>query len=247
MGGPPACNPGDARVAADEFIAYALPGLAPVVIEPADLKRPWQEGDRRLGTAGHPALARGNQAGWVLRCPISITFTWNGDPRPFHGILGTSMDPDRARYQGYFSNHFGHGIVTFSIPYLFRTPPGHGLLVRGPANHWVEGVTPLDGLVEADWLESTFTMNWRIQAPHRPVSFQKGEPLLMVVPFPLDMLEQVEPVLRHGEPWAVGEAPEVAADGTWQHAWAADTPAIATEDLPGKARLRLKRPAGPAR
>ncbi|MEB3329976.1 MAG: DUF6065 family protein [Candidatus Sericytochromatia bacterium] len=227
-----------------EFVAYALPGLAPVALEPADLKRRWQEGDRRLGTAGHPAMARGNQAGWVLRCPITIDFTWNGDQRPFHGILGTSMDPDRARYQNCFSNHFGHGIVTFSIPYLFRTPPGYGLLVRGPANHSVPGATPLDGLVESDWLEATFTMNWRIQAPHRPVRFTKGEPLLMVVPYPLDLLEAVEPVLGHGDPLPEGPAPEVAADGTWRHVWPAEAPGLATEALPGKARLRLKRAAG---
>jgi hypothetical protein len=226
-----------------DFIAYALPGLAPVAIEPADLKRDWQEGDRRLGTAGHPTLARGNQAGWVLRCPITSEFTWNGDQRPFHGILGTSMDPDRGRYQSYFSNHFGHGILTFSIPYVFRTPPGYGLLVRGPANHHVPGVTPLDGLVESDWLEATFTMNWRIQAPHQPVRFVKGEPLLMVLPLPLAMLEAVEPVLVYGEPLAVGPGPEVSGDGRWRHVWPAEAPGIATAALPGKARLRLKRPA----
>ena len=29
---------------------------------------------------------------------------------------------------------FGHGILTWTLPYLFRTPPGYNLLARGPAN-----------------------------------------------------------------------------------------------------------------
>jgi hypothetical protein len=31
-------------------------------------------------------------------------------------------------------SHFGSGILTWNVPYLFRTPPGYNLLVRGPAN-----------------------------------------------------------------------------------------------------------------
>src|SRR3712207_8402233 len=31
-------------------------------------------------------------------------------------------------------SHFGSGILTWNLPFLFRTPPGYNLHVRGPAN-----------------------------------------------------------------------------------------------------------------
>jgi hypothetical protein len=50
--------------------------------------------------------------------------------------------------QGPAMRHFGHGILTLHLPFLFRTPPGWNLLVRGPANRPKDGAAPLEGLVE---------------------------------------------------------------------------------------------------
>lgn len=223
-----------------DFIAYAFPGITPLPLEPADLKRAWMEGEKRLAAARHPGMARANQAGWVLRCPIDINFTWNGDMRPHQGLTSYSYDKDRDDYYGFFSNAFGHGVLTISVPYLFRTPPGHGLLVRGASNFWVENMQPLDGLVETDWLESSFTMNWRILEPNKTTGFKKGDPICMIVPYPLALLEGTAPrLVTRAAPRP--EGPAVAADGAWRHELPGTGPGLATEDAPGKARLRLKR------
>jgi hypothetical protein len=71
----------------------------------------------------------------------------------------------------YFLDHCASGILTVSISYVFRTPPGYGMLVRG--------------LVETDWIESTFPMNWKITEPHRKAAFKKGDPLVFLQPYPL--------------------------------------------------------------
>ncbi len=80
---------------------------------------------------------------------------------------------------------FGYGIVTWMIPYPFRTDPGWNLLVRGPANHPEDGVSPLEGLVETEdrtvprtmfWSTASFTMSWELTRPGAPVRFEAGEP-----------------------------------------------------------------------
>ncbi|HMZ02762.1 MAG TPA: DUF6065 family protein, partial [Burkholderiaceae bacterium] len=75
--------------------------------------------------------------------------------------LKFSFNPeDLGPNKGQITSHFGSGILTFSLPYLFRTSPGYGMLVRGPTNCAKDGAAPLDGIVETDWAPYSFTMNW---------------------------------------------------------------------------------------
>lgn len=132
-------------------------------------------------------LVMGNQAGWVIRCPASFEVVWSGGP----GLDATAIHVDVGceRYRPVILSHFGHGIITFSLPWLFRTSPGLGLLVRGPTNQWKFNCTALDAFVETDWAPFTFTMNWKIQAPGIPVRFEKNEPVCQILPYPMDLAE----------------------------------------------------------
>jgi hypothetical protein len=70
---------------------------------------------------------------------------------------GSSLCP---RFAAAIKSQFGSGIVTFSPPWLFRTPPGWDLYVKGPSNRWKVNCVPLEGIVETWWLNYTFTLNW---------------------------------------------------------------------------------------
>ena len=106
-----------------------------------------------------------DQAGWFVLNSHPLTAIWDG---------GASPERLRVEYHGGqppypASSHFGHGILTWHLPYLFRTPPGWNLLARGPANRPKAGVSPLEGLVETDWAVATFTMNWQLTTVGQPV------------------------------------------------------------------------------
>ena len=88
---------------------------------------------------------------------------------------------------------FGYGVLTWTIPYLFRTDPGWNLLARGPANLPQDGVSALEGLVETDWATATFTMNWKMTRPGLPVRFEAGEPFCQIVPQRRHELEAFRP------------------------------------------------------
>jgi hypothetical protein len=93
-------------------------------------------------------------------------------------------------------SHFGHGIVTWHVPYLFRTPPGYNLLVRGPANWPKDGIAALEGIVEADWSDATFTMNWQMTRRRHAVTFESNEPIAMLLPQRRGEIEDFHPELR---------------------------------------------------
>lgn len=138
-------------------------------------------------------LAIANAHGWTIGAARDFEIVWDGGPRP-QSLRATSLDghPDIGRY---VMSHFAYGIVTFNLTWLFRTPPGWNLDAGGPINEPKDGIAPLAGIVETNWLPYPFTMNWQLTRPGR-VTFRKGEPVCMVFPIPVDSVSEVQPVLR---------------------------------------------------
>ena len=162
--------------------------------------------DGRLAYRCLPMLIA-NQSGWFVlnECPFEAR--WNGK-RDQSGV--------EIRYltkgtDGSVTSHFGDGIITWHIPYLFRTPKGYNLLVRGPSNWPKDAVYALEGLVESDWSPATFTMNWKLTRTDHWVRFDRGEPICMLVPQQRGELETFEPDLL-----ALASNPELSAGfKTW--------------------------------
>lgn len=106
-----------------------------------------------------------NQAGWVIRSPVTFDAIWDGSDTPNSSMKLDLVDgPPVAMHC--FSGHFSCGILTFQVPYLFRTSPGLCLSVRGSPNTLIENLMPLEGIVETSWSPAAFIMNWRILKPN---------------------------------------------------------------------------------
>lgn len=162
-------------------------------LTPAPRWRPWiNETHERWANRCLP-LVVANEAGWVLLNPHAFEATWSGDDSP-DGLTIEFLDRDAPHPRP--ESHFGYGIITWIVPYLFRTSPGYNLLVRGPSNWPKDGISPLEGLVETDWAVATFTMNWKMTRPKHTVRFEAEEPFCMVVPQRRGELEAFRPTVR---------------------------------------------------
>jgi hypothetical protein len=145
--------------------------------------------DNRFAERCLPLLIA-NQAGWFILNSHRIRVVWDG------GRSSTSLRIENLSASPLCPavSHFGHGILTWTLPYLFRTPPGYNLLARGPANWPKPGAYALDGIVETDWSAATFTMNWIMTRPDEPIVFDVEEPICMIVPQRRGELESLRPV-----------------------------------------------------
>lgn len=200
-----------------EMIAYRLTDGPAMPIVPATAGRDWMD-----ATTAHNAyrclpMLMANQSGWLLLNTQPLTATWDGGPAPAdvqvtlqgdHG--GTLLYPPKS--------HFGYGTLSWSIPYVFRTPPGYNLLVRGPTNMPKDGVSALEGLVETDWNDGFFAMSWKLTRPNHPVTFERDEPICLLVPVRRGELEAFWPRLQ-----AIDDDPAMAqryrawSDSRWAH------------------------------
>jgi hypothetical protein len=161
------------------IIAYTLNQQMEMPITRAPQERAWMGNTRMRFAYRCLPLLIANQHGWWIANDHTFSAVWDGREE---------LDAITIRFEGGETHphsamtHFGHGVLTFSIPYLFRTPSGYNLLVRGPTNQPRDGIQALDAIVETDWNRATFTMNWIFTRPHTPVTFAKGEPICQIAP-----------------------------------------------------------------
>lgn len=175
----------------NDLICYQINGDAPEIV-PARSDRAWMDATRQRFAYRCLPLTIANSMGWELLCPMTIAAGWNGGP-DIEDIHVTGENPDLVGR--YVQSHFGHGILTFQTHYLFRTQPATALWIRGSPNSPKDGIFPLDGIVETDWLDFTFTMNWIFTRPGR-VTFEKGEPFCFITPVAYHALDEVVPEIR---------------------------------------------------
>lgn len=180
----------------------------PLPLAPAPGTRDWMDRIPDRHAYRCLPLAIANAHGWTVGAPCDLEIVWDGGPRPVSmRIAALDGDPRVARYA---MSHFAFGIVTFALGWLFRTPPGWNLMATGPLNRAKDGIAPLTGIVETNWLPYPFTMNWQMTRPGR-VTFDKGEPVCMVFPVPADAIASFEPEIRD-----LADDPALAAQA---HAW----------------------------
>jgi hypothetical protein len=174
-----------------EIVAYWHSGDVGWTIEPASSRREWMDNSTGRFAYRCLPLVMANQLGWVIRTPGTFCVKWSGKVGVDALTIQHTEGPEGLRRA--VTSHFGHGILTLLLPWIFRTPPGVSLLARGPSNYWVHNAHALEGLVETDWTSTTFTMNWQITAINREVWFRKGTPICMLVPTRVDLAESLVP------------------------------------------------------
>ena len=184
-----------------KLVAYRIDGHD-VRIRPAPLEREWMEGTHQRFAYRCLPLNIANAHGWELLCPSGFSARWDGR----WAKEAIQIKPDLGTKAPAVS-HFGHGVLTFHLPCLFRTDPGFDLFVTGPINRPKDGIAPLTGIIETDWSNYTFTMNWLFTRSDAKIRFEQGEPYCHIFPVERGSLERVEP-----EMLALSKAPDMEGE-----------------------------------
>jgi hypothetical protein len=170
-------------------------------------------------------LTMANTTGWEILCPVGFTASWDGGAH--QNCITFRADHPYPGFDDFVKSHFSRGTITFHTGYLFRTPPGWSIWTMGPPNHIKDGVQPLAGLVETDWLPFPFTMNWIFTRPGT-VRFEKGEPFCFFMMIQDKPLEQVQPVIR-----SMNSNPDLRGQ---YDAWGRQARRVQRPDLQARAR-----------
>ena len=213
-----------------KIVAHRTYTASEMPIVPGPLARDWMDQTTDQFAYRCLPLLIANQSGWIVLNDRRFRVVWDGGETINSVVVEyPECSGDASPFSA--SSHFGHGIVTVILPYVFRTSPGFNLLVRGPANCPKDGAYALEGVVETDWAVSNFTMNWKLTRPGA-VTFEEREPICMLVPQRRGEIESFEPEIRalNDDPGFSAEVRRWAesrrrfletlsapgSDGTWQ-------------------------------
>jgi len=210
-----------------ELTAFVI-GENPLIVRPAPLEREWMHATHERFAYRCLPLNIANAHGWELLSPTGFAAGWTGQP----AIEAVVIQPDPGTIAPAIS-HFGHGILTFHLPALFRTEPGYDLMVQGPINRPKDGIYALSGVVETDWMPFSFTMNWVFTRPNVLLRFEKNEPICHIFPVKRGELERIQPRAR-----PLGDDPVLKAE---YEAWSASRNSFNTDlKTPGSAAQAKK-------
>src|SRR5262245_11283906 len=113
-----------------KLIAYQISEGDSAPIRPASRERRWMEdADERAPYRCLP-LVMANQYGWEILSTHHVRASWDGTWKP-EGVHVENLYGDGPPH---CHSHFGEGVLTFRIPFIFKTPEGWNLMVRGPTN-----------------------------------------------------------------------------------------------------------------
>ncbi len=169
-----------------KIIAYTL-GHAPTASRPGPAQREFMDNTSHRFAYRCLPLNIANQYGWELLSPCTFEATWDGGAKADSIHVEVLDDSWPAPV-----SHFGHGVLTFHINQVFRTPPGIQMMITGPLNSPKDGIYAMSGIIETDWSPYSFTMNWVITRPFFPIRFEKGEPIAHIMPVNLAAIEEYE-------------------------------------------------------
>lgn len=158
-------------------------------LRPSSSTRDWMDNSTNQFAYRCLPLTIANTYGWDILNSSAIEAVWDGgNTREAVKITGTDSNSPLSAH-----SHFGNGILTFAFPVIFSTEPGWDLMVAGPINSIKDGIVPLGGIVETDWLPFTFTMNWKFTRPSQRVVFAHKEPVCQLFPVKRGALESFNP------------------------------------------------------
>jgi len=175
--------------------AFRIPGLYSsfLKIVPAPADRHWMDFTTHGWANRCLPLRVANQSGWHILNDCEFEAEWKGK----HDLASVKISFKSGNSSQFVKSSFGYGILTWYLPYLFRTPPGYNLLVRGPSNCAKDGIAALDGVGETDWAVATFSVNWPFTRPFHKVKFERDEPICAIVPQRRGELESFVPEVRN--------------------------------------------------
>lgn len=171
-----------------KLLAFPYGAMVPE-LKPARARRDWMDSFPDRHAYRCLPLAIANSFGWEVLSPCDIRIDYNGGP--FANDIQISAEDGYDLVSHVAASNFTKGILTLHTGYIFRTEPGWSLLATGPVNEPRDGMAPLTGIIETDWLPYPFTMNYQLT---RPGTFRirKGEAYCHILPVLSEPVEEAE-------------------------------------------------------
>lgn len=134
--------------------------------------------------------------GWEFVSPCDVKFIWDGiaDADGSHVKI---LEGEFVNGCKFVDTGTANGTITFNMGYLMMTDPDHHVLLSGAPNTFIDGVTPMDAILQSDWYHwNVPQFCWKIQKANEVITIPKGTPFLFIRNYPKALLENTDFFIR---------------------------------------------------
>lgn len=143
-------------------------------------------------------LTIGNQYGFIIKSEFGFGFSWDGkDDVDSVTLYIDDKEEEVNKKYPIISTTLGNGLITITLPFWLRTPPGVNLITINPPNYILPNATVMTAAIETDNLRRDFNITLKVQMPNIKVFIPAGTPLAAVIPIPRYYADQFE--LKYAE------------------------------------------------
>ena len=179
-----------------KLIAYKTYDYNCQRIVPAARTREWMDKTPSAFAYHCLPLVMANSLGWFIISDVPCEMEWDGTESPEGLQIWPTTELNESEKYFLPTSHFGSGVLTFHLAFMFHTEQKISMITKGPANMPKHGVHALEGVIETDWLPYPFTMNWKMTMKNTKVRFERGEPIAQIIPYPADLLSSIDPEIH---------------------------------------------------
>jgi len=166
----------------------------PLEIRQASVRREWMDNTYNKHAYRCLPVTEANVCGWEIVLPHDVVFEWDGGTSVPRVIKGGTIE--RTIHGQSFTQRVAQqsivGMATFSLGWVFKTPPGIHTWITGSPNYVVDGAVPLSASLASDWWPDEVNMSWILTKERTPITFPAGSALAFFNFYRPSLLEEAE-------------------------------------------------------
>lgn len=131
--------------------------------------------------------------GWEFVLKHDVSFIWDGisDSSGEHvkileGALAEEGSP-------FVDSGTANATIAFQLNMIIETDPDHYLWLMGSPNHFIDGVQPMNAILQTDWYHfNSIQFCWKITKANEKITIPAGTPFLFIMNYPKNLLESTK-------------------------------------------------------
>lgn len=131
--------------------------------------------------------------GWEFVLKNDVKFIWDGisDSDKSHVTI---LEGGRSDSDGLIvDNGTANATISFQLNCIIETDPDHYVWLMGSPNHFIDGVQPMNALLQSDWYHhSSIQFCWKITKANEEITIPAGTPFMFMMNYPKNLLESTK-------------------------------------------------------
>jgi len=134
--------------------------------------------------------------GWEFVLKNDVKFIWDGvTSSNSHHV--TILEGGQKDGNIFVDNGTANATISFQLNTVIETDPDHYVWLMGPPNYFIDGVQPMNALLQSNWYTyNSIQFCWKITKANEEITIPAGTPFMFMMNYPKSLLESTEFVHR---------------------------------------------------